>query len=788
MSDASESVKSFDSSSSESDAEDVFVYARVRNLPPTFFHKDLVSAICILPEVQVYATHSGIVHIAPNDAPPRTVRVHRASVLSICSDGKYVATASIDGTVVITAAKDAQDTVQAQFKRPVHAIALHPEYSNQKSYVSGGSAGQIVLSEKGWLKARADTVLAQTGSTILALAWIANRIVWCNEDGITVFNTDERVAVSRVRRTNAPRADLSRPRITTNGTNAYIAWASSVYLVDLVSGLLVREYTLSAPVCGVIVYSPTQLAVLLKKEHAELVLVDRHNSREEFADEIELHNSSNLKPNDFHLAQAGALYVVSAGDAVVARERTLRDHVDWLEAHGKLLAAYTASCSADFDERERKRLGNLAAEQLMKETKWEELSTVLPNVLDSNPANWKPWALNFIDAGQHLLIGDVLPHEGLTQIHDKILAKAIEENDSTRVERYVTQWPLASYTPAQAVRLLTLKTTNVVMQSCLAKIYLLLCEYTNAVKVFVKLDSSEGYNLVSQYHLWHEPAILDMLGAIVSAGSADLEGNYVGRLRSLIDVRNELPPARVVQGLKAESSDLLLFGYLTELGQVDETYLSEFADLVVELYVKYDKERLMGFLQRTDTYDLDATIKLCRANNLYNELVFLLGKIGLAHEAIDLLVNKLGDFKRAVDFARTQGPSAFEYLIQYCKNYPQLVLELLKCVDISPTTVLAAVPHEMLIPGLKSALCDVFSEQEINLALGTGALAVVRTESREGYNKLQQLRLAGTEVDTEVVALDWTKPQLFSPEPKEVPLSNFLPTLSGKFKHLRELV
>lgn len=779
-------MKSFDESS-DSEIEDVFVYARVRNLPPTFFQKDLVSAVCVRAEVQVYATHSGIVHIAPSDAPARTVRVHRASVLAVCSDGRYVATASIDGTVVIAAARDAQDTVQAQFRRPVHAIALHPEYASQKSYVSGGSAGQVVLSEKGWLKARTDTVLAQTGSTILALAWVPGRIVWCNDDGITVYNSDERAVVRRVRRTNAPRADLYRPRIAAHGSQALVAWATSVYLIDLTSGALVREYTFGAPVCGAVPHTPTQLAVLLKRRHAELVLVDKASAREEFADEIELLNSDALGPNDFHLAHAGALYIVSAGDAVIARERTARDHVDWLAARHKYVAAHAAARRAALDAAEQTRLGLLGAQQLADGARWAELAQLLPELLGDDVEQWRPWAQRFLTADEHLLLGDALPDVDFDGVHDAVLLRAIADNDSTRVQRYLRRWPLAVYTPARATAALAKKRTNVVLQGCLARLYLELGEHLSAVKVFVQLDSSQAYALVSQYHLWHEPAVLDMLGAIVSAGSADCNGNYVGRLQALIDARSELPPARVVQQLRAQSNDLLLFGYLTELGQVDETYLAEFADLVVELYAKYDKERLMGFLQRTDTYNLDATIKLCRANKLYNELVYLLGKIGLAHEAIDLIVHTLHDYHRAVTFARTQGPEAFEYLTQYCKEHPQLVLELLKCVEVSPTSVLAAVPQEMLIPGLKSALCDVFSEQEINLALSTGALAVVRTESRDSNSRLQRLRVAGTSVDPEQQPADWTHPQLINGGVHEAPFSTLPPSFSNKIRHLRQL-
>ena len=808
---------------SDSDQEDVFIYSRVQNLPTTFFHKDLVSYVSITPEVEVYGTHSGIVHIRPmvslghdttsenksiRESLPRTVRVHRASVLDIDCNSAYVATASIDGTVVIASILEGQETLQASYKRPIHAIALHPDYSIQKSYVCGGTAGQIVLSEKGWLKSRNDTVLVQTGSTILALNWIKSRIIWCNEDGITIYNVDDRIIVNRISqsRSGQQRADLYRPRINRYGPNeVVISWAQSVYIVEINNGTLRREYKLSGPVAGAVKYNTTQLAVLVKLRHAELQLIDLESGNEVYNDEIELINSENLNTNDFHLQFCNILYVVSARDAVTARERTINDHIHWLIDHDRLLEAYEASGNpqAQYSSAWRRELGLRACQKLQDEGNWNSLAAVLPTILDSSSedgesskqtekhSDWLLWANKFLSSNQFLVFGDIIPRNmKLSNVHDTILLNAIETNDHNRIEAFINEWSPSVYDQRLVASRLELKATNVAMKSCLATLYLHMGDYIKAVKVFKELNSSQAYSLVLRYHLWNEKYVLDNLGPIISSGS-DSSGNYVGRLQGLIEIRNELSPSKVVQVLRTQENDLLLFGYLTELGEVDESYLSEFANLMIELYAKYDTRKLMAFLQKSESYDIDRTIKLCRNQHLYSELVFLLGKIGLYRDAIDLIILNLRDFERAVNFALTQGPDTFDYLITYCKSNPELVLELMKCVEISPTKILAAIPSNMTIPGLKFALCNIIKEQEINISLSAGALAVIKSESYSSNYKLRSLRSSGTVIDPsdEYSTVDWSKSQLFTRYKSRCIGDNYqFNSLKRKNAHLRSLM
>lgn len=771
-------------SDDDSDADDeVFSYARVAALPAALFRRDMLSACRIHSNLHVYGTDGGVVHIADGTgAPLRTVRVHRSAVLYISVDAsaKFFATASIDGTVMVASVRDPNDTVQANFRRPVHAIALSPNYSSTRSYVSGGTAGQIVLSERGWLKARADTVLAQTTSAVLALAWTPRGLVWCNDDGLTVYDMDARTVRGQIPRPEGRHAEGYTPRLAVSGTMVTAAWAHTVLVVDIAQGELVHRLELAFPVAGAVPFHQSQIAVLaVGRRSAELKLLSSTTGVEVYADELEMHRvdrdrGGNQVVNQFHLVaespataevaqpepkseetQSMRLWIVSPKDAIIARERNARDHLDWLVAHSKFVEAYQAAKTAKFEVEkiEKIGLGLRAAQQLVDQQLYEPAAFILPEIL-SDPTQWLLWSNQFISAGHSLTLGDVVPASALGgKVHDTILEAAVSQGDYTRLRTWVKAWPLDVYDGvALAERLERVVNAGEGGEPALlvyADLLLKLGEYVRAALALVRANAPQVFRVVSHYHLWTEPEIVAVLGQVITAGDGDLgDGQYVNRLRELIAVRSEISPQRVAAQLQSEKNqDLLLFGYLSELRLVDETLVGEkpLVDLMVRLYAQYDRRQLLGFLEKFDTYDIDASVAMCRELGLTNELVYLLGRLGQSHEALSLIVTELHDYDRAVAFARTQDAEIWDELVSYVgqSQSPELVLALLRCVEVSPARVLAMVPADMPIPGLKTALCRVINGQEVSVALHEGALTIVNNEARRETQTLRSKRLAG---------------------------------------------
>lgn len=112
---------------------------------------------------------------------------------------------------------DVKDNQLRDFARPVQAVALSPDYKNDRTYISGGLAGNLVLtvggrsgetstttgtaaaSASGWLGAIGlgsntgkDTVLHSGEGTISTIKWSLSGkyVVWINEQGIKIMRSN----------------------------------------------------------------------------------------------------------------------------------------------------------------------------------------------------------------------------------------------------------------------------------------------------------------------------------------------------------------------------------------------------------------------------------------------------------------------------------------------------------------------------------------------------------------------------------------------------------------------
>jgi hypothetical protein len=130
----------------------------------------------------------------------------------------YIATSSIDGHVCVASLVDQKDIMLRNFARPVNAVALSPAYKSDRTYLSGGLAGNLILTVGGkkGVSANANTnsaaaaaqgflgsigLTANTGTdkilhsgegSINTIAWSLSGkfVVWVNEQGIKVMRSN----------------------------------------------------------------------------------------------------------------------------------------------------------------------------------------------------------------------------------------------------------------------------------------------------------------------------------------------------------------------------------------------------------------------------------------------------------------------------------------------------------------------------------------------------------------------------------------------------------------------
>ncbi|TVY81948.1 Vacuolar protein sorting-associated protein 41-like protein [Lachnellula suecica] len=139
------------------------------------------------------------------------------AVANIPSNAIYIATSSIDGKVCVASLVDARDNQLRDFARPVQAVGLSPDYKNDRTYISGGLAGNLVLTvggragsststttgtaaaaASGWLgtiglgtNGGKDTILHSGEGTISTIKWslTGKYVVWVNEHGVKIMRS-----------------------------------------------------------------------------------------------------------------------------------------------------------------------------------------------------------------------------------------------------------------------------------------------------------------------------------------------------------------------------------------------------------------------------------------------------------------------------------------------------------------------------------------------------------------------------------------------------------------------
>ncbi|KAJ4289914.1 Vacuolar protein sorting-associated protein 41 [Collariella sp. IMI 366227] len=262
-----------DDDEEEEDEEPELKYARLtQHLGPVYRNGDATSAFLVAGDKMIVGTHNGNIHVIqlPTFQTLRVYHAHSASVTSVSispfppplpgvrleaigqpvsnsparpgtstaesqaspaaasrrlreqqtvpntpSNNIYVATSSMDGNICVQSLVDVKDVQLRNFARPVQAVALSPEYKSDRTYLSGGLAGQLILTAgapngrstatttgaaaqaAGWLGnmvgagSGKDTVLHSGEGTISTIKWSLSGkyVAWINEHGIKIMRT-----------------------------------------------------------------------------------------------------------------------------------------------------------------------------------------------------------------------------------------------------------------------------------------------------------------------------------------------------------------------------------------------------------------------------------------------------------------------------------------------------------------------------------------------------------------------------------------------------------------------
>jgi len=202
----------------------------------------------------------------------------------------------------------------------------------------------------------------------------------------------------------------------------------------------------------------------------------------------------------------------------------------------------------------------------------------------------------------------------------------------------------------------------------------------------------------------------------------------------------------------------------------------EFRDLQVKLYAIYDRRPLYDFLEKSDSWDLDAALEITKKYQLWKEAVFVLGRFGNHEEAINMMIEKVGDVKQAIDFVHKQNdPRLWDDLIQKSIKNPVFVSGLLDNLGthINPLNLIEKIPEGMEIIGLRDRLVKIINDYLLHTSLSQGCSEVLKADVITLNKRMHAQSRRAIRIDSGTTSLLSSQPIIGSTSRKKAVIAFF---------------
>nr|XP_036582120.1 vacuolar assembly [Colletotrichum truncatum]KAF6790780.1 vacuolar assembly [Colletotrichum truncatum] len=485
-------------------------------------------------------------------------------------------------------------------------------------------------------------------------------------------------------------------------------------------------------------------------------------------------------------------------------------------------------------QREKRRIGELWIRELIEAGNWAEAGRVCGKVLGSSD-RWEKWVWTFAGADKFDEITNYIPSEPMYPripgtIYEVVLNHYIQV-DKLRFRELLDRWS----TDLFDIKTVTTALENqlkyrdvredsveggekgrdwkIVMES-LARLHEANGRYRESLKCYIKLqDADSAFRLIRDNHLAEAVAddIPSFIGLRVPANrefmqEADYEAATSEAITLLVDEAQHglVKPSVVVSQLQEKDLNLYLFFYLRglykgegieeHLGETrdrllmeSQSLVDEFADLAVRLFAKYDRPLLMSFLRSSTSYAFEKAVQECEKYKYDDELVHLYSKTGQMKRALYLIIDRLKDVKKAIEFAKQQDdPDLWEDLLDYSMDKPSFIQGLLEEVGtaINPIKLVRRIPEGLEIEGLREGLKHIMKEHEIQHSISSGVAKVLRSEVAAAQSELRSGQRKGIKFEVVIQSAEHVdvhvKDVMHPPVSAEEVEESFLPSAKAE--------
>ncbi|KAJ3800866.1 vacuolar assembling protein VPS41 [Lentinula aff. detonsa] len=415
-------------------------------------------------------------------------------------------------------------------------------------------------------------------------------------------------------------------------------------------------------------------------------------------------------------------------------------------------------------------VGQKLVETLVSEGSFPKAAQFLPKVCARDPKRWEDWIFVFAEKRHLQSIIPLVPtqHPRLNRVVYEMILAYFLAHDAKMVLQTIQEWPRDIYDVGAVIVAVKdeldkvdasheaiANTQSAVLMECLAELYTSNRQPGKALPYYLKLRRPNVFELIEENNLYTD--VKDMVLSLVEF-EFELNERDDGKkgedkpsraISLLVDNVHSIPINKAVSQLAPRPK--YLFFYLDALVGKDPNLLagSGFADLQnlqVKLYADYARPRLIDFLRSSTDYDLEKAYRVCQERDLIPEMVFLLGRMGDNKKALGLIIERLGDVERAIDFAKDQADDElWEDLLKYAETRPAFIRGLLENVgpEINPIRLIRRIKNGLEIPGLKGALIKILQDFHLQISLLEGCQTILNGDSSELSKRVQRDQTSG---------------------------------------------
>lgn len=452
-------------------------------------------------------------------------------------------------------------------------------------------------------------------------------------------------------------------------------------------------------------------------------------------------------------------FVASPTQLLVARPRGIHEHIEWLLARGAYRAALEAlealgsapAAALGFDV---KAIGHTYLTRLMDAGDYAGAARLFPLILRTDTAAWEHFVLLYLERGQLDVLLPFIPLQDpeLSEfIYDMVLVHLLHTDEAALLAT-LRAWPSHLYsTQAVAAAIEDRANDSRVLLECLAQMYLATHQPGRALQYLLRLRHASVFGLIRDNNLYidvaHRIAELVELDQDMAGTREPTESVLVPML---VDHIHAIPIQRAMPQLAA--FPWYEYRYLDALFERDPPLIAPHANLLVARYATYDYAKLMPFLRAmSSVYSFSYAYRVCEEHEFVPEMVFLRGRTGDLRGALDLILERLGDVRMAIEFVQAQDDAElWENLLAHSQNNPPFIRGLLEHVggEIDPVRIIRPIREGLVIPGLRPALIKTLRNFSLQHSLMQGGLSVLKHSANELLARLQDALTHAYAVDT----------------------------------------